>query len=156
MPVYEKVSARAVIMQNGLLAVQKSRDGEYKVLGGVVEDGESHLETLVREVEEEAGMLVVPESLKPIGMIEEKRLDAFDKRQIYFCRTYFYACKVKEERVPLKLTECELKKGYTPAWEIPERIVESNFNKIKDKWKLRDTIFVEMLAKGEIYDKQSL
>lgn len=156
MPVYEKCSVRAIIMQNGRLAVQKSRDGEYKILGGVVEDGESHLETILREVEEEAGMLVKPDSLRPIGMIEEKRLDVFDKSRIYSCHTYFYFCEVTKERVPLKLTECEIAKGYTPDWELPERIVESNRSRIKDKWKLRDTEFVDMLVKGEVYDKQDL
>lgn len=154
MPIYEKCSVRAIIVHDGLLAVQKSRDGEYKVLGGVCEEGENHLETLLREVEEEAGLLVQPDSLRPIGMIEEKRLDVFNRDQIYFCRTYFYSCEVSDERVPLKLTEAEQAKGYAPAWEIPERIVESNFSKIKDRWKLRDTIFVDMLAKGELYDKQ--
>ena len=67
MPVFEKHTVRAVILRDGMLAMQKSRYGEFKMLGGVVEDGESHLETLMREVEEEAGLLVRPDSVKEIG-----------------------------------------------------------------------------------------
>ncbi len=152
LPVYEKHTARAVILKDGLLAVQKSRDGEYKILGGVIEDGESHLETIMREVEEEAGMFVKPDSLKPIGVIEEKRLDVFQKNRIYHCYTYFYYCDVEERVVSLNLTACEAAKGYQLAWETPEQIVLSNREKIKARWKLRDTEFVSLLAEGKLDD----
>ena len=152
LPVYEKSSVRAIILKDGKLAMQQSRNGEYKILGGVVEDGESHLETLVREVEEEAGMLVKPDSLRMIGVIEEKRLDVFHKDRIYHCLTYFYGCDVEEHMVPLKLTPCEIQKGYKLAWATPKEIVEMNRMLIKDMWKLRDTEFVKLLLEGKLDD----
>lgn len=152
MPVYEKHTVRAIIRHDGKLAMQQSRDGEYKILGGVVEDGESHLAAILREVEEEAGMFVKPDSLKEIGVIEEKRLDVFHKDRIYHCLTYFYYCDVEERMVPLKLTACEVAKGYKLAWETPEHIVETNRRLIKEKWKLRDTEFVNLLAEGKLND----
>ena len=152
LPVYEKHTVRAIIMRDGKLAMQRSRKGEYKILGGVVEDGEGHPETIMREVEEEAGLFVKPESLREIGFIEERRLDVFNKYQIYVCYTYFYYCDVEERMVPLKLTACEVAKGYTLAWETPEHIVETNRRRIKEKWKLRDTEFVNLLAEGKLND----
>lgn len=152
LPVYEKHTVRAIIIKDGKLAMQQSRDGEYKILGGVVEEGESHLQTILREVEEEAGMFVKPDSLRAIGMIEEKRLDVFQKNRVYHCYTYFYYCDVEERVVPLKLTACEVAKGYKLAWETPARIVETNRTHIKERWKLRDTEFVNLLAEGKLDD----
>ena len=152
MPIYEKHTVRAIISKDGKLAMQQSSGGEYKILGGVVEHGETHLETLSREVEEEAGMFVKPDSLKLIGVIEEKRLDVFYKDRIYHCMTYFYSCDVEARMVPLKLTSCEIAKGYKLVWEKPEQIVKTNRELIKEKWKLRDTEFVSLLVEGKLDD----
>lgn len=156
MPVYEKRTVRAIIRKDGRLAMQKSRAGEFKILGGVVEEGESHPVTIMREVEEEAGMFVKPDSIKEIGFIEETRLDVFQKDRVYHCITYFYSCDVEERVVPLKLTACELAKGYKLAWETPENIVASNQELIKEKWKMRDTEFVRLLAEGKLDDQKSI
>ena len=152
LPVYEKNTVRAIIMKDGKLAMQQSRTGEYKILGGVVEEGESHLTTILREVEEEAGMFVKADSLREIGVVEEKRLDVFHKNRIYHCLTYFYGCDVEDGVVPLKLTDSEVAKGYKLAWATPQQIVETNRALIKEKWKLRDTEFVNLLLEGKVHD----
>ena len=152
MPVYEKHTVRAIIMKDGKLAMQQSYTGEYKILGGVVEEGESHLTTILREVEEEAGMFVKADSLREIGVVEEKRLDVFQKNRIYHCLTYFYGCDVEDGVVPLKLTDSEVAKGYKLAWATPQQIVETNRALIKEKWKLRDTEFVNLLLEGKVHD----
>ncbi len=152
MPVYEKETVRAIIMKDGKLAMQQSHTGEYKILGGVVEEGESHLTTILREVEEEAGMFVKADSLREIGVVEEKRLDVFHKNRIYHCLTYFYGCDVEDGVVPLKLTDSEVAKGYKLAWATPQQIVETNRALIKEKWKLRDTEFVNLLLEGKVHD----
>ncbi len=152
LPVYEKHTVRAIIMKDGKLAMQQSHTGEYKILGGVVEDGESHLTTILREVEEEAGMFVKADSLREIGVVEEKRLDVFHKNRIYHCLTYFYGCDVEESVIPLKLTDSEVAKGYKLAWATPQQIVETNRALIKEKWKLRDTEFVNLLLEGKVHD----
>ncbi len=152
LPVYEKHTVRAIIMKDGKLAMQQSHTGEYKILGGVVEEGENHLTTILREVEEEAGMFVKPDSLREIGVVEEKRLDVFYKNRIYHCLTYFYGCDVEDGVVPLKLTDSEVAKGYKLAWATPKQIVETNRALIKEKWKLRDTEFVNLLLEGKVHD----
>ena len=54
--IYEKYTVRGIIMRDGKLAMQCSRDGEYKLPGGGVESGESRIDALVREVREETGL----------------------------------------------------------------------------------------------------
>ena len=52
MPVFEKYAVRGVIIRNGRIATQKGSAGDYKILGGGVEAGESLEDALLREVQE--------------------------------------------------------------------------------------------------------
>ena len=48
--VYEKYTVRGIIRRNGKFAMQCSKEGEYKIPGGGVEQGESYTQALIREV----------------------------------------------------------------------------------------------------------
>lgn len=148
--VLEKFSVRAIIIQNGKIAMQRSKDGEYKIPGGGQEAGESYTETLLREVREETGLLVKEESIREIGEILEVRRDIFDKKQKYICHSVFYYCEVEEKTVPIQLTESEIKKGYVLEWATAEEIYSRNILIEKDPWIVRDTAFIKMYMDGKI------
>ncbi|MBQ1208122.1 MAG: NUDIX domain-containing protein [Lachnospiraceae bacterium] len=151
MPVFEKQVARAIIVRDGRLAMQRCRKGEYKIPGGGVEPGESRRATLIREVREETGLLVMPETITEIGEVLEVREDVFSKGTKYICHTYYYQCQVEAETVEPELTECEREKGYEPVWEIPEVIVRENRRLQAEKpWRGRDTEFLARVISGEI------
>lgn len=146
MRVCEKYSTRAIIMKDGKIATQHGGAGEYKLLGGGVEKGESYIEALCREVREEAGLIVIPESVKEIGEIEEKRKDIFDPDVIYVCHSYFYLCDITEERREPIMTESEIAKGYHLCWATPEEIISGNAPHCETMpWIMRDTEFVQRL-----------
>ncbi len=148
--VLEKFSIRGIIIQNGKIAMQRSKDGEYKIPGGGQEPGESYIETLIREVREETGLLVKEESVREIGEILEVRRDIFDKKQKYICHSLFYYCEVKEETVPIQLTESEQKKGFVLEWATPQEIYNRNILIEKDPWMIRDTAFIKMYMDGKV------
>ena len=50
---------------------QCSQEGEYKIPGGGQEPGENYEQTLIREVKEETGLYVRPESICELGEIIE-------------------------------------------------------------------------------------
>lgn len=150
MPVFEKHTVRAIIRKDNRIAVQKSRNNEYKLPGGGVEGDESHFDTLKREVAEEMGMLVIPESIKEIGEIIELREDLLSPGTKYVCHSYFYFCDVSDSRVPLKMTESEINCGFVPCWVTPEEMVDGN-SQLEDltrKKLCRDTAFVERILKN--------
>ena len=151
--IYEKCAVRALIMRNGQVAMQQSKSGVYKILGGVVEDGETHEEPLVREVEEEGGLIVRRDTIRPLGYIEERRRDIFELDKIYICYTYFYSCEVEDYEVSLKMTASEIAKGYHLTWATPGHIVQVNSALIEEKWRMRDTEFIKMLAEGRFDDQ---
>ena len=110
-------------------------------------------EESAREVEEEGGLVVKRDTIQLIGYIEERRRDVFEPDKIYICYTYFYSCEVEDYEVSLKLTASEIAKGYRLAWATPEQIVQNNTALISDKWKMRDTEFIKILAEGQLDDQ---
>lgn len=150
MQVFEKHTVRAIIEKDGKYSMQRSGKGEYKIPGGGVEGGETHLQTLIREVEEEVGLVIIPESVQPIGEILELREDKMCKGQKYVCHSYFYKCKVEDKQVPTRMTASELEKGFQPVWEKLSRIVDNNDKVIKEKWLKRDTEFLRLMLEGKV------
>lgn len=148
MPVFEKTGVRAIICKDGRYAMQYSADGEYKIPGGGMEAGESCEETLIREVREETGLKVLPETIKEIGEITEIREDLFKKGTKYICHSLFYSCDVSDEVGEMRLTPSEVLKGYTLQWATVDEIIECNTRLLKDKWTFRDTEFLKWLRQN--------
>jgi ADP-ribose pyrophosphatase YjhB (NUDIX family) len=145
-PVYEKFSTRAVIIRDGLIAMQKGAEGDYKLLGGGVEQGEDLRQALIREVREESGLLVCPDSIEEIGEVIEKRRDAFEPDMVFVCHSHFFMCNAKREMVETNLTESEKEKGYHLVWVKKEQIIEENSMFFDSRpWIYRDTEFIRRM-----------
>lgn len=149
--IYEKYSVRGIIMREGKLAMQCSREGEYKIPGGGMERGESRIQALIREVREETGLYVIEDAVEELGEIIELRRDIFDPTKKYVCHSLFYYCKTEMGRQDeLKLTTSEIAKGYELKWVTPEEMYRRNILIEKDPWIIRDTAFVKMLMDGSV------
>ncbi|MBR6896756.1 MAG: NUDIX domain-containing protein [Lachnospiraceae bacterium] len=138
-----KVTVRALIERDGKLLMQRDGAGVFKIPGGGVEGDEDHTETLVREVLEETGREVIPETIKEIGVIREIRRDVFD-RDVKFVRdSYFYTCDVNDSEHELSLTQSEKKAGFCALWSEPSQVISVNSaHGLKDCMK-RDTEFLK-------------
>ena len=143
MPVFKKRTVRAIIFENGLYAMQRNRVGEYKIPGGGVEGDETDMETLAREVREECGMVLIPETAKFLGSILEYRADIYEPDKKYCVETVYYRCEVTDERYDLMLTESEKEAGFEFLWVSGDEIIRNNNEIIKEPWKIKDTRFLE-------------
>lgn len=89
-----RIAIRGIIFIDGKLLMIENSAGECKLPGGGIEQGENDCQALIREVKEETGYDVVPESIKPFGEIEEKRLSIHEPliwhqiNRLYFCNVY--------------------------------------------------------------------
>lgn len=148
--VLEKYSVRGIIIRDGKLAMQCSREGEYKIPGGGLEKGENFKQALMREILEETGLFVKEESIRELGEIQEIRQDIFETGKKYICHSMFYYCEVGREQVTLRLTASEIAKGYEMKWATPKEVYDRNILIEKDPWIIRDTAFIKMLLDGKI------
>ena len=154
--IFEKTNIRGIVLLNGKLAMQRGNDGVYKIPGGGMEKGESHVETLARELREEVGLVLIEDSLIELGEITEIRRDIFESDTKYISHSLFFACKVTDERLPITPTASEIKKGYQAVWEMPEEIYETNTRLGKDPWIERDTAFIKMLIDGHFKEEMKV
>lgn len=100
---------------------------------------------LAREVREEAGLLVVPESIRECGKVIEKRRDIFEADKIYYCHTYVYFCDVRDEQVAAQMTDSEIRLEYHLSWATPDEIIKANRAFLDKEWIARDTKIVELI-----------
>lgn len=150
MPEYERYCVRGIIIRDGKVATQKGRAGDYKILGGGMEPDEDIVLALAREVQEESGLVIIPETIREAGEIFEKREDLYEKGIKYICHTLFYLCDAEEELRETNMTASEIKKGYHLEWATFEEIIKGNKKFMHQPWIRRDTEFIRMLAEGEL------
>lgn len=151
-PRITRVAARAIINIDGYyVLIQSSKYGEYKFPGGGQEDNEDIIDTLIREVLEETGLTVIPESIVPFGKTLELNRDDYerDSEAIFEMMSYYYECSVKDNGDKISLTDSEKKLGYSLKYVLLEDAIENNraikyHNNIP--WLKRDTTVMEYLC----------
>ena len=115
--VYERPSARAIIVKDGkVLLNHLARYDCYEFPGGGIEAGETPECAMRREVAEETGRIVIPESIREFGIVIRRQRDSRDPDGIFEQKNYYYFCEVTEEVVPRKPDEHEILDGAEPVW----------------------------------------
>ena len=115
--VYERPSARAIIIRDGkVLLNYVSKHDCYEFPGGGIEAGETPERAVQREVAEETGRVIVPESIREFGMVIRRQQDSKDPDGIFEQKNYYYFCDITNETVPRKPDEHEILDGAEPVW----------------------------------------
>lgn len=72
-------SVRGIIIVDGKIAMVHSLKYDYyKLPGGGIGEGETHIETLVREVKEEVGLTVFVDTVNEYGVVIRKEKGKFE------------------------------------------------------------------------------
>ena len=129
--IFSRPSVRSVIIKDGRVAMVHSLKYDYyKFPGGGIEEGETLQEALIRETLEEAGLVVIPQSIKEYGMV--RRTEKSDRMDVdvFLQDNYYFLCKAEEERASQSLDDYELEEGFTLEFVTPEHAI--NTNRYKD------------------------
>lgn len=118
-------SVRGIIVRDGKIALVHSLKYDYyKFPGGGAENGESHLETLIREVGEELGLTVIPESVREYGMVHRKQKGNIE--EIFVQDNYYYLCSAEEEIDSQNLDDYEADERFTLEFVTASTAIDVN------------------------------
>ena len=117
-------SVRGILITEEQIAMVHSRKYHYyKFPGGGMEPGEDQIQTLRREVEEESGIRILPESVRPYGVVprREKCEDG-----ILVQDNFYYLCQGEPKIGSQHLDPYEEEEGFTLEYVTPEYAIRVN------------------------------
>ena len=118
-------SVRGIIIRDGRIAMMHSKKFDYyKLPGGGIEAGETFEETLIREVREESGLVVKPETIKEFGFV--RRIEKGRVEDIFVQDNFYFLCEAESEVVPQKLDEYEEEEQFTLEFVTVEHVTNVN------------------------------
>lgn len=121
----KRPSVRGIIIEDGKIAMMHSLKYDYyKLPGGGIEPGETFEDTLIREVREESGLIVKPETIREFGYV--RRIERGKIEDIFIQENYYYLCEVEETPVSQKLDDYEEEEQFVPEYVTPEYAIETN------------------------------
>ena len=114
-PAFVRPSVRGIILRDGKVAMVHSLKYDYyKFPGGGIEAGETRPQALIREVLEESGLQVRPESIREYGLVHRVQ------------DNYYYLCDVQPEVQSQHLDDYEAEEHFTLEFVAPETAIQTN------------------------------
>ncbi len=150
--IIRRTAVRAVIERNGLLLMVRNNRGDVKFPGGGLEEGESHEETLRREVLEETGHVMIRVGRK-LGTATERHPDIRDPEAFFEMISHYYECGIDSDSGIQNLDDYEAEMGFEPVWIPVSAAIENNRVLLAaqaasmNRWVGRETAVLEYLAR---------
>jgi len=120
-------SARSIIISNNKIAMVHSLKFDYyKFPGGGIEKGENPIAAMVRETCEEAGLLVIPESVKEYGYVHRIQRSDLDASECFIQDNYYYLCQVEPQFVAQRLDDYESEENFVLEYVSAQTAIEKN------------------------------
>ncbi len=111
--VFKRPSARAIILIKDKIALVYSKKEKYfKFPGGGIHADEDQKEALIREVREEVGMVVIPDSIREFGSVLRRQKGNVDEDTMFEQENFYYLCDVEDIIVSQELDEYEDEAGF--------------------------------------------
>ncbi|MDO4460002.1 MAG: NUDIX domain-containing protein [Clostridia bacterium] len=153
--VFRRPSARAVIIQGDKIAlVYSGKEKYFKFPGGGIHDDEDKTEALIREVKEETGLIVKPETIREFGSVKRRQKSNTSENTVFEQENFYYFCDCEDNITEQNLDAYEKEAGFTLKIVTLDEAIKVNgeyrsevfFNEIMIK---REKRVLELL-KGEI------
>lgn len=126
--VFSRPSVRAVIIKDRkVLLIYSQKYDYYKFPGGGIEKGEDYVLALIREVEEESGYRIIPDTIEEFGRVLRRQKDSFCEDDIFEQENFYYFCDAQAIPGKTHLDAYEEEEGFTAVWMEP--FAASNHNR---------------------------
>lgn len=124
--IFARHSARAIIIREGKAAMVYSQKYDYyKFPGGGIEKNEDPIHAMIRETAEEAGLSVLPESIREYGYVHRISKSDHPDADIFLQDNFYYFCQAKADTAQ-SLDDYEAEEGFIPLWVAPKTAIEVN------------------------------
>ena len=123
-------SARAIIIKdNKIYMVHSLVYDYYKFPGGGIEKNESTIDALIRETKEEAGLIVIKDSIKEYGYVHRVQKADEPSYSKFVQDNYYYICDVENKILEQQLDDYENFEKFTLEIVDPKIVININRNK---------------------------
>lgn len=153
-----RLAARGIILKGDeILMLYTQRYDDYTLPGGGIDEGEDHIQGLIRELTEETGAQNI-RNIKAFGLYEEYRPWYKDDFDIMQMKSYCFTCDIDEQLGETSLESYEVKNGMTAVWINVHDAIEHNLDTIKNSDKKGMSIeretFLLSLIRDELLAKR--
>jgi len=123
-------SARAIIIKdNKIYMVHSLVYDYYKFHGGGIENNESNIDALIRETAEEAGLVVIKDSIKEYGYAHRVKKAKDSGYSNFIQDNFYYICDVENNILEQQLDDYEDFEQFTLELVDPRIAININRNK---------------------------
>lgn len=118
-------SVRGIILREGRIAMVHSLKYDYyKFPGGGIDANETHAQALIREIAEETGFAVCPQSIRPYGLV--RRIQKGWYEDIFLQDNYYYFCEVQDTAGSQQLDDYEAEERFVAEFVTPAHVLRVN------------------------------
>ncbi len=152
---FVRPSVRGIIIKNGKIAMVHSiKYNYYKFPGGGIEDNESKIETLIREVREESGLIVKADTIKEYGSVHRIQKSDQNDYDVFVQDNFYYICDTEQSLCTQKLDDYEKEENYTLEFIDPQKAIQvnrcENHDEINQDMLEREALVLELLIEDGI------
>lgn len=125
--VFRRPSARGVIMINNKIAlVYSKKEKYYKFPGGGIKENEDMKNALIREVREEVGLNVIPDSIRDFGSVMRRQKSNYSPNTIFEQENFYFFCNTENEIIEQELDDYEREAEFSLRFVDIDDAIRSN------------------------------
>ena len=132
---FTRDSARSIIIRHKKIAMIHSLKYDYyKFPGRGIEGEEDPVDAMIRETREEAGLVVIPESIREYGLVHRIQKSDSDPTEIFVQDNYYYLCDAEDAVASQDLDDYESRESYTLEFTDPHTAIRKNLMDIQSPY----------------------
>ena len=143
--IYKRPSARAIIIKNCKIAlVYSKKEKYYKFPGGGIEENEEMKTALIREVREEVGLIVIPDSISEFGSVMRRQKSNYSSDTIFEQENFYFFCHTENQLIKQELDDYEKEADFSLRFVDIDDAIKANRDYHSDDF------FNEIMIKREM------